>query len=63
VDYPTCVTALEVCRVNKVLDQHLTRPEELEEGEEVAHHNATFSDATRKNMCQLDATNNIILAE
>jgi hypothetical protein len=35
-DYPTCDSALEICRVwgvNQVLDQHLTMPEEETEEE------------------------------
>jgi hypothetical protein len=48
-DYPTHDSALEVRRINKVLDQHLTRPEEeLEEGEEITNHNTTLLDATTK---------------
>jgi hypothetical protein len=50
-----------------MLDQHLTRPEEPEEEEEVAEHEATFLDAmkeleaTRKYMCQCDTENSAIV--
>jgi hypothetical protein len=52
----------------KMLDQHLTRPEEEpEEEEEVAEHKTTFLDAlqrleaARKDMCQFVTKNSIII--
>jgi hypothetical protein len=64
-DYTTHDSALEVCRIQRidhVLDQHLSRPEEAEE---VAEHKVTFLDAqkeleaARNYMCHFDTENNI----
>jgi hypothetical protein len=49
-NYRICDTALEVCgiqSVDQVSDQHLTRPEEPEQEEEVAEHKATFLDVQK----------------
>jgi hypothetical protein len=72
-DYPTCDSALEVYRVqrvNQVLDEDLTRLEEeleAEEEVEVAECKATFMDplkgleAARKYIHQFDTKNSIIV--
>jgi hypothetical protein len=54
-NYPTCNIPLKVCRiqnVNQVLDRHLTRPGEPEEGE------GARTVRTRKYTCQFDTENN-----
>lgn len=46
----TCDTALEICAVSSVdhmLDQQLTRPEELEEEEQISEDKATFLDTLK----------------